>query len=232
MVRQGHDTQPHAAARSGTGRRNSAPAPPAWNDGDGSRFVLAAKALCLVRISEVTDSPMQLRNPLRYWTDRLSLRLRAPESAHQAGAIPYALADGQVVFLLITSRRSGRWIFPKGAPIEGLAPWDVAAHEAFEEAGVEGEVDARPIGSYRTMKTLAIRRAVIEVDMYPLRVTRQLDDWPEKGRRHRHWAILAEAKRLLSNPKLADLAARLSQRVLAEAAARQAPQPTTSRITS
>jgi hypothetical protein len=66
------------------------------------------------------------------------------------------------------------------------------------------------------MKTLAIRRAIIEVEMYPLQVIRQLDDWPEKGNRHRHWVILPEAKRLLSEPRLTELATRLSRRVLAE----------------
>jgi len=159
---------------------------------------------------------LSLRNPLRRWTDRLALRMGEPDAARQSGAIPYTIVQGQVVFLIITSRRSGRWIFPKGAPIEGLEPWEVAANEALEEAGVEGEIETKPIGSYRTMKTFPIRRAVIEVDMYPLRVTRQLEDWQEKRNRHRHWVILPEAKRLLSEPRLAELAARLSQRVLAE----------------
>jgi 8-oxo-dGTP pyrophosphatase MutT (NUDIX family) len=142
----------------------------------------------------------------------------------QAGAIPYAVVQGQVVFLLITSRRTGRWIFPKGALVEGLEPWQVAAFEALEEAGVEGDVDTRPIGSYRTMKTLAVRRTVIEVDMYALRVTSQLDDWAEKKSRHRHWVILPEAKRLLAEPRLADLASELSRRILA------ADQPTKERV--
>jgi 8-oxo-dGTP pyrophosphatase MutT (NUDIX family) len=153
---------------------------------------------------------------MRQWADRLALRAGDPAAERQAGAIPYTIVQDQVVFLIVTSRRSGRWIFPKGAPIEGLAPWEVAAHEALEEAGIEGEVDTRLIGSYRTMKTFAIRRAVIEVDMYPLRLTRQLDDWPEKGNRHRHWVILPEARRLLSEPRLAEFAARVSRRVLAE----------------
>jgi 8-oxo-dGTP pyrophosphatase MutT (NUDIX family) len=126
--------------------------------------------------------------------------------------------QGAVVFLLITSRGSGRWIFPKGDPIEGLDPWDAAAQEAMEEAGVEGEVDPRPLGIYRTFKTLAIRRKVIEVELFPLRVTRQFDDWPEKGYRHRHWAILPEAKRLLSDAQIAQMAIRLSQRVGGEVA--------------
>jgi hypothetical protein len=64
--------------------------------------------------------------------------------------------------------------------------------------------------------SLAIRRKVIEVELYPLRVTRQFDDWPEKGHRHRHWAILPEVKRLLSDAPMANLAIRLSQRVRQE----------------
>lgn len=154
---------------------------------------------------------------MRQLADRLVLRAGGPGAATQAGAIPYTVVQGQVVFLLITSRGSGRWIFPKGEPIEGLEPWETATQEALEEAGVEGEVDPRPIGKYRTFKTLALRRKIIEVEMYPLRVTRQLDDWTEKGLRHRHWAILPETKRLLSDPRLAELAMRLSQRVRAEA---------------
>ena len=167
---------------------------------------------------------MGLQNTMRHLADRLVLRAGGPGASRQAGAIPYTVVEDQVVFLLITSRGSGRWIFPKGDPIEGLEPWDTAAQEALEEAGVEGEVDSRPIGFYRTFKTLAFRRKIIEVEMYPLLVTNQLDDWPEKTARHRHWAILPEAKRLLSDAKLAELAMRLSQRVRAQA------QPATTTI--
>ena len=156
-------------------------------------------------------------NSLRDWTDRLLLRAGGPGAARQSGAIPYTVVKDQVVFLLVTSRGSGRWIFPKGEPIEGLAPWEVAAQEAMEEAGIEGEVDHRPIGSYRTFKTMAFRRKIVDVEMYPLRVTRQFDDWPEKSHRHRHWATLPEAKRLLSDALLAELAVKLSQRIRAQA---------------
>ena len=52
--------------------------------------------------------------------------------------------------------------------------------------------------------------------MYPLRVTRQLDKWQEMKNRHRHWVILPEAKRLLSEPRLAELAQSLGRRVLAQ----------------
>jgi len=154
-----------------------------------------------------------LRDVARKWADRLVLRGAAPGATRQAGAIPYTVVKGQVVFLLVTSRGTGRWIFPKGDLMEGLEPWEAAAQEALEEAGVEGEVDPHPVGRYRTMKSLTLRRQIVDVEMYPLRVTRQHDDWIEKQARRRHWVILPEAKRLLSDPKAAGLALKLSQRV-------------------
>jgi hypothetical protein len=46
--------------------------------------------------------------------------------------------------------------------------------------------------------------------MYPLEVAEQFDDWPEKGERRRHWATLAEARRLLSEPGLVALAEKIA----------------------
>lgn len=159
---------------------------------------------------------MVWHNLLQEFGERLALRAGGDAAKRQAGAIPYTVVAGEAVFLLITSRGSGRWIFPKGDPIDGLDPWDAAAQEAMEEAGIEGEIDPRPLGVYRAFKTLAIRRKMIEVELYPLRVTRQFDDWPERTHRHRHWAILPEAKRLISDAQIAQMAIRLSQRVRGE----------------
>jgi len=149
---------------------------------------------------------------------RTQLGGKSIEAMPQAGAIPYTLVNGTPVFLLITSRGTGRWIFPKGTLIEGYEPWQVAAREAFEEAGVEGDVEPTPIGSYRGLKG-SIRTAPIEVRMYPLRVVRQVDDWPERDKRPRHWVILPEARRLLSDPQLVTLATLLHRRVA------KSPQP-------
>lgn len=152
-----------------------------------------------------------LRDRLHQFRESLILLATADKAVRQAGAVPYTVVQGHPVFLLITSRRSGRWIFPKGELNEGAVPWEVAAHEAFEEAGVRGTIEKTPIGSYRTMKTTAFRRQPIVVDLYPLRVEEQLEEWPEMGQRHRHWAMLPEAKRLLSDTKLAETAARLAK---------------------
>ena len=50
--------------------------------------------------------------------------------------------------LLVTSRETKRWIIPKGWPIEGLKPSDVAAREGYEEAGIRGVIGEKAIGTY------------------------------------------------------------------------------------
>ncbi|MFQ5565335.1 MAG: NUDIX hydrolase [Paracoccaceae bacterium] len=130
-------------------------------------------------------------------------------AARQFGAIPYRRVDGEIVFLIITARRTGRWIFPKGDPVEGLTPSESAAEEAWEEAGVRGRIGAAPAGHYRTVKG-GPGRAPVVVEMYPLEVEDQFDDWPEKGERKRHWAVLGEVRRLLSEPDLVALAEKIA----------------------
>ncbi len=154
-------------------------------------------------------------NIAQYFLDRASLRWRQPSGVKQVGALPYAVVEGRVVFLLITSRRTGRWIVPKGSLIEGETAWRSAEIEALEEAGVEGIVEQTPIGTYRTIKKGSVTRQVVEVDLYPLLVTTQHDTWPEQDNRHRHWVLLREARRLLTDPDLADLFGEWSRRVLA-----------------
>ena len=59
----------------------------------------------------------------------------------QYAALPYRFEGRQVRILLITSRQTRRWVIPKGWPMSGLKPQDVAATEAGEEAGVVGEIE-------------------------------------------------------------------------------------------
>ena len=81
----------------------------------------------------------------------------------------------------MTSRGTRRWIIPKGWPKRGKSPYETAAKEAFEEAGVVGKVSRRPIGSYPYDKILETGdKASCRVDVFALRVTRQRKRWPEK----------------------------------------------------
>lgn len=53
----------------------------------------------------------------------------------QFAALAYSPGPGKPEYLIVTSRRTGRWIFPKGQPEKNEPGWGTAAREAFEEAG-------------------------------------------------------------------------------------------------
>lgn len=114
----------------------------------------------------------------------------------QASALPYRVnADGIVEILLITSKRSGKWLIPKGhvEPQEELV--DAAAREALEEAGVTGEISPHCLGSYIYEKG----SKKYDVRVYPLEVKEQLDKWEEHKFRNRQWYQKAEAARIVKN---------------------------------
>ncbi|WP_332691220.1 NUDIX hydrolase [Devosia sp.] len=142
---------------------------------------------------------------LRGW----SSKVEGVPAPRQSGALPYAIVDNRVVFLLVTSRRTGRWIFPKGSISSGMTAWDSAAKEALEEAGVSGQIGANAIGTYENTD----RGVRTEIDLYPLRVEAQLQTWQEMDQRLRHWALLAETKRLLADRSLSSIAEALHRQL-------------------
>src|SRR4051812_16166662 len=112
----------------------------------------------------------------------------------QYAVLPIAIRDGEFSVLLVTSRETHRWILPKGWPEKGLTPAATAAKEAYEEAGLMGKVDGTPYGHFRYDKKLRTGELVpCEVDVFLMRVDRELEDWPERGQRERRWVSPAEA---------------------------------------
>ena len=108
--------------------------------------------------------------------------------------MPFSWDEGGLRILLVTSRETRRWVLPKGWKEKRLAPHALAAKEAFEEAGVVGEVERRPIGRYDYLKRGPRNRVTpCSVRVFPLRVERLLDDWPERRQRQRRWFSPAEA---------------------------------------
>ncbi|AUW60054.1 DUF47 domain-containing protein [Sphingobium sp. SCG-1] len=108
--------------------------------------------------------------------------------------------------MLVTSRGSGRWVIPKGNIGAGIAPHAAAAQEAEEEAGVCGPVCPTPLGSYRYRKTKGSGASLmVDVDVYPLAVTRELSEWKEADERERRWFSLAEAANAVDEDDLRDL---------------------------
>jgi 8-oxo-dGTP pyrophosphatase MutT (NUDIX family) len=125
----------------------------------------------------------------------------------QFAALPFRIGTtGRFEIMLLTSRETGRWVIPKGWPIKGLKAREVAAREAYEEAGLVGSITSkRPVGIYHYEKQLAEGGLLCEVRVFLFRVDRQLDDWPEKGQRETRWLDPAEAAALVNEGGLAEI---------------------------
>ncbi len=134
----------------------------------------------------------------------------------QVAALPWRHeADGRVRVLLVTSRGTGRWIVPKGWPMTGKRSHQAAAQEAWEEAGVRGEIEDRASGAFGYLKTRGGDRFPCRVEVFALRVTEELPDWPERSQRDRRWAPPEEAARMVQEKALARLILALENRAQA-----------------
>lgn len=130
----------------------------------------------------------------------------ATEPHVQYAALPFRRADAGPEVMLVTSRRTKRWIIPKGWPMRRKAPHISAAREALEEAGLVGRVAKNPIGSFSYKKHLKRGQVVIcEVLVFPLEVERQRKRWPEKGKREIRWLSVAEAAAAVQDGTLGEI---------------------------
>lgn len=108
--------------------------------------------------------------------------------------------------LVVTSRESGRWVVPKGWPIKGKKPHEVAAIEAFEEAGVRGKVKKKPFGYFTYVKQLDDGKDVpCVVELHLLEVAQIFQDFPERGQRRSEWVSFIEAASRVREPELKGL---------------------------
>jgi 8-oxo-dGTP pyrophosphatase MutT (NUDIX family) len=130
----------------------------------------------------------------------------------QYAALPYRLSgNSRTEVMLVTSRETHRWIIPKGWPQKDKAPHDSAAREAFEEAGVIGAVGKRSVGSFPYQKRLKNGVVTVcEVHVFPLRVTRQSKQWPEKEQREVKWLSAKDAAETVKEPLLSEIIRRLA----------------------
>jgi len=124
----------------------------------------------------------------------------------QFAALPFRVRKSEVQVLLLSSLDTGRWIIPKGWPMDGLTPADAAAQEAWEEAGVKGNVSDQCIGLYSYNKVLEgglLMPCVVAV--FPLEVRRVEDSYPEAGLRRRKWVSARKAATRVQEPELCQI---------------------------
>jgi len=120
---------------------------------------------------------------------------------NQSGVIPYRIENGDIEVLLITSASGKRWVIPKGIIEPALSPAASAAQEAWEEAGLKGEVIEPAIGRYAYFKWGGECR----VEVFLMAVSQVLDSWPEADVRKRQWINIEEAANWVDEKDLKQL---------------------------
>lgn len=125
---------------------------------------------------------------------------------NQFAALCWRMHRGRVEVLLITSRDTGRWVLPKGWPMEGKTPSHCAAIEAWEEAGVRGKVAGEALGFYSYDKMMGLQAPLpCMVTVFPLRVEELASRFPERKQRRRRWFNAEKAAKLVAEPELKEL---------------------------
>nr|GMD56371.1 nudix hydrolase 18, mitochondrial-like [Ipomoea batatas] len=117
------------------------------------------------------------------------------------GCIPYRYKDridtsplNEDAFevLVISPQRKGKgMLFPKGGWEADETIEAAALRETIEEAGVLGDIECK-LGTW----SFGSKRSgnACEGHMFPMLVKEQLDCWPEKKIRQRHWISIGEAR--------------------------------------
>ena len=146
------------------------------------------------------------------------LRLGAKDKSDvrtQFGALCWRAEKGDVQVVLVTSRRTRRWVIPKGWPVDGATPAEAAAREAYEEAGVEGRASDICLGIYSYTKIIEDEEALpCVVAVFPVKVKKVHRDWPERRERKRKWVSVRKAAAMVDTPELRRLLREFDPRTL------------------
>jgi 8-oxo-dGTP pyrophosphatase MutT (NUDIX family) len=130
-------------------------------------------------------------------------RARKGNQVWQVGVLAYRRdSGGALELLLITTRRTQRFMIPKGWRMKGKSEARSAGEEAKEEAGVVGALGDTPIGQFQYWKRLRAAFVLITVRVFAMEVDRELSHWREKGQRRRAWLKPEHAAALVDEPAL------------------------------
>lgn len=125
------------------------------------------------------------------------------EPRMQFAALPFRHRKSGIEILLLTSRETGRWIIPKGWPIDGKTPAETASQEAWEEGGLRGVISETCAGFYSYSKSVPDGgRIPCIVAVFPLEVRKLKDDFPEMGQRKQKWFSQRKAAARVDEPEL------------------------------
>jgi len=121
----------------------------------------------------------------------------------QAAALPFRYKNDSLEIMLITSRKNKKWIIPKGLMEDGLTQYELALKEAYEEAGIAGQITTQSQGEYQYEKW----GGLCTVNVFSLHVNTIFEHWPEDDFRSRDWFTPKEALEKVGNRDLKQILA-------------------------
>lgn len=127
----------------------------------------------------------------------------------QSGVVPFRKANDGYHVLLITTRKTGKWIVPKGIIEPDLSPAESAAKEALEEAGVTGRMLDGIQASYSFDKW----NGRCGVTLFALLVEELLEDWAESADRRRKWVHREDVAEHVQNTELSKSVSRIVREI-------------------
>ncbi len=117
----------------------------------------------------------------------------------QVAAICYRINEGVIQFYLVKTT-GGRWTFPKGKIKKDEDAWFAAKREAFEEAGVTGDIEHKPIASYLHEKKEWKESGIeIKVQAFILKINNTQN--PQEENRYPTWFDTSEAETALAEDR-------------------------------
>jgi 8-oxo-dGTP pyrophosphatase MutT (NUDIX family) len=151
-------------------------------------------------------------------------QLRKLCECEQVAAVCYRVRGRGIEFLLVRTRGSGRWTFPKGSAERGLTHAQAAALEAFEEAGVHGRIEEASFARYVRRERGSARKSGARSSGREFAVNAHLCEvsrlsTPKEAKRNRTWFSVSEARRRLQEGRKSDDGAEFA-RVVDKAVAR------------
>ena len=121
----------------------------------------------------------------------------------QSAILPYRVHQGRIEVMIVSSSNNKHWLIPKGIIEPGMSAEESARKEAYEEAGVIGEVEDY-IGSYSHKEW----GAKCTMSVYLMRVTETLaDDALLEPHRQSRWLPMEQALVKLKSKALRKLLA-------------------------
>jgi 8-oxo-dGTP pyrophosphatase MutT (NUDIX family) len=128
----------------------------------------------------------------------------------QAAAVPFCRREDGVYVCLLRRKDSRSWGLPKGFIDPGDTEQDTVLNEAWEEAGLRGQVVGEPLGTYQYQKF----RGRLTVVVYLMEVREEEPTWLEQRVRERRWYPLQQAVDLLATHPARHLLPRAAARLL------------------